>query len=53
MRFQSKDESNRMQEEEFLRLSGAERFFAFVELSRAVLKRFPQRAEKEYFVYLQ
>ena len=36
-----------MQEEEFLKLSGAERFFAFLELSRAVLKQFPQKAEPE------
>lgn len=47
MRFQSKEESNRMQEEEFLKLSGAERFFAFLELSRAVLKHFPQKTEQE------
>lgn len=47
MRFQSKEESNRMQEEEFLKLSGAERFFAFLELSRAVMRQFPQQAEKD------
>ena len=45
MRFQSKEESNRQQEEEFLKLSGAERFFAFLELSRAVMRQFPDKDE--------
>jgi len=45
IRFQSKEDSNREQEEEFLKLSGAERFFAFLELSRAVMQQFPQKEE--------
>lgn len=47
IRFQSKEESNREQEEEFLKLSGAERFFAFLELSRAVMRQFTQKDQQE------
>jgi hypothetical protein len=47
IRFRSKEESNRAQEEEFLQLSGAERFFAFLELSRAVMRQFPQKDDAE------
>jgi len=46
MRFQSKEESNRQQQAEFLKLSPAERFQAFLELSRRVLQ-FPTNAEPD------
>ena len=40
IRFQTKEESNRQQQEEFLKLSGAERVFAFFRL-REQVNRFP------------
>ena len=40
IRFQTKEESNRQQQEEFLKLSGAERVFAFFRLMEQV-NRFP------------
>jgi hypothetical protein len=36
IRFQTKEESNRQQQEEFLELSGGERFMKFLELSRRI-----------------
>lgn len=36
--YRSKEESNRIQQEEFLRLSGAERFYAFLALSERMSK---------------
>jgi hypothetical protein len=36
IRFQTKAESKRQQEEDFLKLSGGERFMRFLELSRRV-----------------
>lgn len=46
MRFQSKEESNRQQQAEFLKLTPAERFQAFLELSRRVME-FPTKAEPD------
>ncbi len=36
--YRSKEESKRIQQEEFLRLSGAERFYAFLALSERMSK---------------
>lgn len=50
--FRTKKESNRLQEEAFLKLDPAERFFEFLKLSEA-LKDFPSRTtirEKKNFV---
>jgi len=44
--FQTIEESNRLQEAEFLALSPAERFFRFLWLSRRV-KQFPTKAKEE------
>ena len=46
MKFRTKEESNRAQQEEFLKLSGAERVVRFFELSRRML-RFPSRAKRD------
>ena len=40
--FQTKEESNAQQREDFLKLSGAERLVAFFELSRKI-NRFPSK----------
>jgi hypothetical protein len=42
IKFQSKEESKKRQEEEFLALSREERFLRFIELSNAILK-FPSK----------
>ena len=39
--FQSKEDSNRKQEEEFLKLSPMERFYRFLKLSQASKRLFP------------
>lgn len=44
--FRTKKESNRLQQEEFLNLSPAERFYAFLALSER-LKDFPTNAPEE------
>lgn len=41
--FRSKEESKKQQEEDFLSLSGAERFLKFLELSRAINRIMPVR----------
>ena len=41
IRFQTKEESKRQQREAFLKLSGAERFMRFLELSRAINRIMP------------
>ncbi len=41
IRFQTKAESKRQQQEAFLKLSGAERFMQFLELSRAINRIMP------------
>ena len=45
IKFQSKEESNKRQEEEFLALSREERFLRFIELSNSILK-FPSKTDK-------
>ncbi|WP_343696010.1 hypothetical protein [Flavobacterium sp.] len=40
IRFQTKEESNKQQQEEFLKLSKAERFYSFLRLSER-MSRFP------------
>lgn len=48
IRFLTKEESKKEQLEAFLKLSGAERFYSFLELSRVILRKFPtQITEKE------
>lgn len=42
IRFQTKEESNQQQQEDFLKLSGAERVFSFLRLS-VQLKKFPTK----------
>ncbi|MAN28575.1 MULTISPECIES: hypothetical protein [Mesonia] len=44
--FLTKEESNRQQQEEFLKLSPAERFYAFLDLSYR-LKDFPHQENKK------
>jgi len=46
LEFLTKEESNRQQQEEFLKLSPAERFYAFLDLSYR-LKDFPQQKNKK------
>lgn len=41
--FRTKEESNRLRQEEFLKLSPEERFYAFLELSER-MKDFPTKA---------
>jgi hypothetical protein len=45
IKFQSKEESNKRQEEEFLALSREERFLRFIELSNSILK-FPSKSDQ-------
>lgn len=40
VRFQTKEESNKRQQEDFLKLSGAERIYSFFKLS-VEMKKFP------------
>lgn len=42
----TKEESNRKRQEKFLKLSGGERFMAFLRLSR-IINRLPTKAKKE------
>ncbi len=43
IRYLTKEESNRIREEEFLALKPEERFFAFLELSRRINRLFPSK----------
>jgi len=43
--YRTKEESNRIQQQEFLKLNPAERFYAFLELSYA-LRNFPVKNKK-------
>ncbi|GGE38399.1 hypothetical protein [Psychroflexus planctonicus] len=43
VRFQTKEESKKQQQEEFLKLSGEERFMQFLKLSRKINKLFPPK----------
>ena len=45
IKFQSKEESKKHQEEEFLALSREERFLRFIELSNSILK-FPSKSDE-------
>ena len=48
IRFLTKEQSKKEQLKDFLSLSGAERFYRFLELSRMIIKKFPTKAtEKE------
>ena len=46
IRFQTKEESNRQQQEEFLKLSGMEGIYAFIKMMHD-MKRFPTKAQPE------
>lgn len=46
IRFQTKEESNKLQKDAFLKLNGAERFYAFLDLCERISK-FPTKAKKE------
>ena len=48
IRFQSKEESKRQQREAFLKLSGAERFMRFLELSRAINRIMPVKNKMSF-----
>ncbi len=43
IKFQTKEESNRQQQEDFLKLSGGERFQSFLNLSRRMNQLFPSK----------
>jgi hypothetical protein len=47
IRYLTKEESNRIREEEFMALTPADRFFAFLELSRRVNQLFPSKTTFE------
>lgn len=47
IRYLTKEESNRIREEEFLALKPEERFMAFLELSRKVNRLFPSKTTFE------
>jgi hypothetical protein len=47
LRYLTKEESNQIREEEFLALPPAERFFAFLELSRRINRLFPSQVTFE------
>ncbi len=44
--FQTKEESNKKREAEFLSLSGAERISRFLELSERIVELFPTKIKK-------
>lgn len=46
IRFETKEESNKRRQEEFLKLSGHERFMAFLKLMQD-MKQFPTSAKPE------
>lgn len=48
VKFQSKAESKRQQQEAFLKLSGEERFLQFLKLSRRINKLFPPKDELSF-----
>jgi len=47
VKFQTKEESKRKQQEEFLELSGGERFMKFLELSRRI-NRIPSKHQMSF-----
>ena len=48
VKFQTKEESNRQQRKEFLSLSKSERFFRFLQLSRAINRIMPVKDELSF-----
>jgi len=44
--FQTKEESNKNQLDDFLKLSKADRFFSFLRLSESIVTRFPVNHKK-------
>lgn len=48
IKFQTKAESKSQQKEEFLKLSGAERFIRFLELSRAINRIIPVKNKQSF-----
>ena len=48
VKFQTKAESKKQQQEEFLKLSGGERFMRFLELSRAINRIMPVKNRKSF-----
>lgn len=44
--YRTKEESNKIQEEEFMKLSGAERFYKFLDLM-LFMKQFPSKENSE------
>ncbi|MGX1024429.1 hypothetical protein [Psychroflexus sp. MBR-150] len=48
VKFQTKAESKRQQQEDFLKLSGGERFLKFLELSRRINKLFPPKNQLSF-----
>jgi hypothetical protein len=46
LEFTTKEESKQMQEDDFLKLSGSERIFAFFQLCKAV-RQLPKKHEQE------
>jgi len=58
IKFQTKEDSNRIQQENFLKLSGAERFQSFLNLSRRINQLFPSKEAnninpKNFIIYLK
>lgn len=48
VKFQTKAESKRQQQEDFLKLSGGERFLKFLKLSRRINKLFPPKNQLSF-----
>lgn len=46
IRFTTKEDSNHLQEEEFLKLSPVERFYRFLELMQASKNLFPDKKDR-------
>jgi hypothetical protein len=47
IRFETKEDSNRRRQEEFLKLSGHERFMRFLKLSLIIQQNFPTKAKSD------
>lgn len=45
--FQTKEESNKKQLDDFLKLSKADRFYSFLRLSETIITRFPVKHKKD------
>jgi hypothetical protein len=46
--FRTKEEANKAQEEDFLRLSGEERMKEFFTLSRRIMREYPSSIQRSY-----